>query len=215
MKKILFSLMALLSLLSSQTYAGTTTASSKATATLAAVCTIATQNVNFGQVALPISAQSATSNMTIQCTKGSAFTIGLAYGGVYGLGSTSSGDYWVNHGCWVNCNPGHQNIYYEYNAQGQSIGSYIGTTAPAVSANPAYAYGKMIGAASGDNIAYAIQIPNNPAQVWNAGENSYASTATGLSQSIPVVATLVPSQTTNAYPTSDSYVDIVTATITY
>lgn len=195
--------------------ANTTTTTTKASATLAAVCTISTQNVNFGQVVLPISAQTATSSMNVQCTKGSSYTIGLAYGGVYGLGSTASGDYWVNQGCWVNCNPGHSNVYYEYNAQGQSIGSYIGTKQPANPANPAYTYGKMIGVAYGDSIAYSIQVPNQPAQVWNAGESSYTSTGTGSNQSIPVVATLQPSQTTNLYPTADSYLDTVTATVSY
>jgi spore coat protein U-like protein len=192
-----------------------TTANAKATATLASVCTIATKNVNFGQVMLPISTQTATSSMNVQCTKGSAYTISLAYGGAYGLGGTPTGDYYVYRGCWVNCNPGHQNVYYELNAQGTQIGTAIATVQPSNPTNPSYSYGKMLGVSSGDNIAYSIQVPNNPSAIWNTGNSNYPSTGTGLTQSIPVVATLVPSQTTNQYPTADSYLDTVVATISY
>jgi spore coat protein U-like protein len=57
---LLLSMSAVSSLVKAQTHS--ITASPKATATLAASCTIAAQNVNFGQVVLPISSQSATSS---------------------------------------------------------------------------------------------------------------------------------------------------------
>ena len=78
-----------------------------------------------------------------------------------------------------------------------------------------YAYGKMIGVAKGDNVAYSIAVPGNSSQVWNSGENSYSTTGTGANQIIPLNAQLVPSQTTNSYPTPDIYMDTVTATVNF
>jgi spore coat protein U-like protein len=217
MKKILM-LISLLSLglFNIQSQAGTATTTTKASATLASVCTISSQNVSFGQVALPISAQSATSNMIVECSKGSSYTISLAYGGIYGLGNSSSGDYWQSATAaqtGLHCLSG--TPFAEYNSSGTMINVQCAFTQPANPSNPAYAYGKMIGSVSGDNIAYSIQVPNTPSKVWNAGENSYTSTGTGASQTIPVVATLVPAQTTNQYPTVDTYLDVVTATVSY
>jgi spore coat protein U-like protein len=214
----------------------TTTTTTKASATLAATCTISAQNVNFGQVSLPVGAQSATSSMTIECNKGASYTIGLAYGGIYGQGTNGGGDYWVHEGCPTTCTP-YYNWYYEFNSAGTQInavqlandqganidlatenvpgatwnaatGTYVVGTTP-------YLYGMLIGASSGDKIAYSIQVPNNPSEVWNAGENNYSSSAIGSIQSIPVVATLVPGQTPEKYPTADTYIDTVTATIQY
>jgi spore coat protein U-like protein len=196
-----------------------TTTNVKTSATLAAVCTIAAQNVNFGQISLPVSAQTATSNMTVECTKGSPYTIGLTYGGIYG--GQGAGDYWT-----VTGNNGTSNIWTEYNSSGQKIGSYVSQYAPPNSSYSGkgstwnvnatyYGYGKLIGTVSGDNVAYSIQVPNNPTQVWNAGNYNYTSTGTGANQTIPVVATINSTQTTNTYPTADTYLDVVTATITY
>jgi spore coat protein U-like protein len=163
---------------------GSVTANTKASATLAAMCTISSQNVSFGQIALPVSNQSATSSIAVQCTKGSSYTIGLAYGGVYGQGTSE----------YETCGP-------------DGCEWHLGNTA--------YGYGMMNGTSQGDKIAYSIQVPNNASEVWNAGEYNYTSTGTGLSQSIPVVATLQPSQTTDKYPAADTYLDTVTATLTY
>ena len=73
MKKILIFIVFLLSI--SQIQAQTTntaTVTTKASATLASTCTMSAQNVNFGQLSLPISSQSSTSNMSVLCTKGSS-----------------------------------------------------------------------------------------------------------------------------------------------
>lgn len=193
----------------------------KASATLAAVCTISAQNVNFGQISLPVGSQTATANMTVECTKGSPYTIGLTYGGIYG--GQGAGDYWVPTG-----STGQAAIYTEYNSSGQAIGSLVSpnqppnstwnqsNTHPVYTVNATYyAYGKIVGSASGDAIGYSIQVPNNPSEVWNAGNYTYTSTGTGANQSIPLVATLSPSQTSNTYPAADTYLDTVTATIQY
>lgn len=221
--------------------ASTTNTTQKATATLTSVCTISSQNVNFGQISLPISAQSATSSMAVQCTKGSSYTIALAYGGVYGT-STGNGSYWEAVGCATNHVAGitppscgnNDTWWYEYNAAGTVIASeqlnwstntaptgvtgYNGATQKIGGVFPLgtnYNYGEMIGVAKGDQLGYFIEVPNNPSEVWNVGNYNYTTTGTGATQSIPLVATLVPGQTTNKYPTADVYMDVVTATITY
>lgn len=241
MKKLLLLILSSLTLISSSSiYAQTTnniTASPKATATLAANCTIATQNVNFGAIVLPIGAQSASSNMTIQCSKNAPYTVNLAYGGIYGQGGVANGNYWVHEGCPQTCTM-NWNWYYEYNTSGQLVAqqqyqnvltngqldlskinipgaTWNSTTQTYQVQSTSYAYGKMNGAAKGDTIAYFIQIPNNPSLVWNSGNSSYSTTGTGANQTIPVVATLVPAQTASPYPTADSYIDVITATINY
>lgn len=253
MKKMLLLLLSSLSIIissNSEAQTQTNTASAKATATLAANCTIATQNVNFGQISLPVSTQSANANMTVQCSKSAPYTIGLTYGGIYGAGI--SGNYWKvvsSSGCVSNTNPASLSYnplnpngtpgtysWLEYNTSGQVLtgtcttsppgaGTYVaslGYTASTSSGlyyNPSnstvYTYGKMIGAASGDSIAYSIQVPNSPNQVWNTSNYNYSTSGTGAIQTIPVIVTLVPSQTTNRYPTVDTYLDTVTATIAY
>lgn len=197
---------------------GNVTATTKASATLAAVCTIAAQNVNFGQISLPVGAQSATSSMTVQCTKGSSYTIGLAYGGVYGQGGVNvtlnntfaqraTGGWTCTYSGSVNGQVVTQGPEYVYGV------SYCPLTTPYSTAS--YNYGYLNGTAKGDTIAYSIQVPNNPGQVWNNGNYSYTTSGTGSNQSIPVVATLVPSQTTDKYPAADNYLDTVTATLSY
>lgn len=209
----------------------------KSTATLAATCTISVQNVNFGTLVLPINSQSASSTMSVQCSKNAPYTVGLAYGGIYGQGGVGNGDYWVHEGCPQACTV-NWNWYYEYNSSGSFIAqqqfqnvltngaldlskisipgaTWNATTQSYQVKGTAYGYGKIVGVASGDSIAYFIQVPNNSSQVWNNGNYNYASTGTGTTQSIPVVANLVPSQTNNQYPTADTYIDVVTATINY
>jgi spore coat protein U-like protein len=226
MKKIL-TIIGLLSLSYNYAYAGTTsnsiTATTKASATLASVCTISSQNINFGQISLPVGSQNATSSMTVQCTKGSSYTIGLAYGGVYGgTTSNSSVAYYVPD--YTNASGYH--IYNEYNSSGTFLGQYGSLNAPPntttnndgqtwVVNTPVYGYGVMNGAVSGDIIAYEIQVPNKPSEVWNTGNYTYTATGTGNNDTIPVVATLMPSKTPNTYPTVDTYLDTVTATVSY
>lgn len=257
---IKYSLAILAALLANQVYAQTSSnniaTNEKATATLAAKCSIMAQNVNFGQVILPVTSQSSTSQMTIQCTKGSTYTIGLAYGGIYGTGSSASAassqvtfaaasaypgstdsTYNANVASlrqWRVWNPAGDKLtiraiqYYEYNAAGTQIGVVaINATDGNPSALPlgatnssgtfvfgGYSYGILVGAAKGDTIGYSIQVPNNPSQVWNNGNYTYSSTGNGSNQSIPVVVTLQSGHGVS-YPTADTYLDTVTATITY
>lgn len=221
-----------ITIMPASTYAGTSTANPKATATISSSCQIAAQNLNFGNLVLPLSAQSASSSMTVLCSKNASYTVALAYGGVYGAGT--NGDYWVHEGCIKACNNGY-NWYYEYNAAGQIIneqqyanGPIVNgattATIPGATLNPStgtytvgtsYAYGEMIGVASGDHVAYAISVPGNSAAIWNTGNSNYTTTGTGATQTLPINGTLVPAQSSSTYPTPDYYMDTVTATITY
>lgn len=217
-----------------QAKAGSTSASEQATATLSSNCTISAQNLNFGNLVLPLSAQSASTSMSVLCSKNHAYTIGLAYGGVYGQGS-ANGNYWT-----ISGSAGSYNIYYYSN--GNFVTGILNRTCAQVlswsqgavgstndvaqtgwscgqtgtfAVNAAYGYGKMIGVAKGDTVAYSIQVPNQPSQIWNAGESSYSATGTGDTQTIPVVGTIVPSQSGSTYPTPDMYLDTVTATVNF
>jgi spore coat protein U-like protein len=223
--------------------AANTGVSTQITATLSSSCTISAQNLNFGNLVLPLSAQTATSSMSLLCSKNHSYAIGMAYGGVYGT-TTGNGDYWEAVGCSTNhvsgvtppaCNS-YNTWWYEYNTAGTVIASeqlnwstnqaptgvtgYNGsvTTQRIGGIFPlgtSYAYGKMTGVAKGDTIAYFIQVPGNSSEVWNTGNYTYTTTGTGDNQSIPVVGTIVPSQSGSTYPTPDYYLDTVTATVTF
>lgn len=221
--------------------AGSTTASTQATATVSSACTISAQNLSFGNLVLPLSAQNASTSMSVLCSKSHSYTIGLAYGGVYGTG-TGDGSYWEVVGCSTQHVAGitppscanYDIWWYEFSAAGTQIGSqqlywpssqaptgvtgYSGTSTPLgtkFALGTGYGYGKMIGVAKGDSVAYSIQVPGNASLIWNAGESSYTATGTGAAQSIPVVGTIVPSQSGSAYPTPDMYLDTVTTTVSF
>lgn len=205
--------------------AGSATANPKTTATISATCTINAQNLNFGNLVLPISAQSASTSMTVLCSKNAPYTVGLAYGGVYGVSQTVNSPY-LSTGSYKYIQGGTA-LYWvcTYTATSPTGQTATTTQTSATSSCPnisqtqsftvSYAYGKMIGAMSGDQIGYSIQVPNNPAQIWNAGNSSYSSTGTGDNQTISVTGSLVPSQTSNSYPTPDSYSDTVTAIVSF
>lgn len=218
-------LIALLSFIGLVNYAraGTSSANTQANATVSATCTISVQNLSFGNLVLPLSAQTASTSMNVLCSKNHAYTIGLAYGGIYGQGTVGGGGYYLPTGaCGTYCE-----MWNQYSASG----SYVGWTQTVMGQEPSdvtsvskglyyigitpYTYGKMLGVASGDNVAYSIQVPGNPGKVWNAGENNYSATGIGATQTIPVVGTLVPSQSGSSYPTPDSYMDTVTATVSF
>lgn len=207
-------------LLSYSAQAATSVANPKATATISSSCQISAQNLSFGALVLPVSAQSASSSMSVLCSKNAPYTIGLAYGGIYGKG-TASGDYYVSQYAQT-----HSLYWYEhYSSTGVDEGSVYMTSIPSgyayngsayVNTNQTYyTYGLMSGVASGDTIGYSIQVPGNPAQVWNAGNSSYAGTGSGATQTLPVVGKLVPAQSSSTYPTPDAYMDTVTATVSF
>lgn len=231
------------SAISFQAKAGSTSASQQATATVSSSCTISAQNLNFGNLVLPLSAQSASTSMSVLCSKNHAYTVGLAYGGVYGQGvpygysglggyangaeyTDANGQSVMNLGVWSSSGTQIGTITIPYSATDAGRESEIyaltgyhtsvsGVYYAVQGGATGYTYGKMIGVAKGDNIAYSIAVPSQPSQVWNAGENNYTSTGTGSAQTIPVVGTLVPGQSGSTYPTPDMYMDTVTATVSF
>lgn len=222
MRRGIFYLIATLIGFSQPVLAATSTNSTKATAQLVASCTINASNVSFGTLLLPLSNQPATSSMTVLCSNGASYTIGMAYGGVYGTGTGVTGNLplqsAVQYPSWASCNySGSINGQNYTSTQNYTLSYYWNYGCPAnyTYSSPAYNYGLMTGTVKGDKIAYSIQVPGNPSQVWNSGNFSYTATGTGSSQSIPVKATLVPGQSSSSYPAPDMYMDTATATINF
>jgi spore coat protein U-like protein len=211
--------------------AQTATTPLKATATLNSSCTISATGVTFGAIMAPLNAQSSSGNMNILCNAGTAYTINLAYGGMYGqlgpgdylaVGGTPQAGYivysrYTSTGVLIpNSTVAIRDINYpSYAAVGSALGGCTYTPTACTFASSSYAYGKMIGVAKGDNIAYSISVPGNPGQVWNTGAGSYTGTGTGDTQSLPILAQIVPGQSGRPYPTADTYIDTVTATLSY
>lgn len=223
-------------------HAAGTSANTQATATVSTACTIVAQNLAFGNLTLPLSAQTASTSMNVLCSKNAPYTVALAYGGIYGQGVpygysgsggyengapyTLNGQTVMNLGVWSSSGTQIGTITIPYSATDAGRESEIyaltgyhtsvsGIYYAVVGGGTSYNYGKMIGVASGDNVAYSIQVPGNPGKVWNNGVNNYTATGTGSSQTIPVVGTLVPAQSGSNYPTPDMYMDTVTATLSF
>lgn len=198
----------------------TSTKATKATASLIASCQISAQNANFGSLVLPLSAQSTTANLSVLCNKGASYTIDMTYGGVYGQGYPGSEVYYYTGG---QCDPTHSMMFgYDVVTGARNdvvcsipTGSVQGTDGGYYTGAPvSYNYGKMMGAAKGDNIAYTIEVPGKPGVAWNT-TNKYTAVGTGVAVSVPVKTTLVPNQSGRNYPIPDVYSDTVTTKITF
>jgi spore coat protein U-like protein len=234
-KAITMATLSLSLILPNISFAGTTSASTKATATLSSACTISAQNLSFGSLTLPLSSQSASSSMSVLCSKSHAYTVGLAYGGVYGQGpgivgyiiaTNDNGQEYLSNASGTignnvmsscgspDCNPYAGSTLKSVGTINCNVGG-SNCTLYSATITTAYTYGKMLGVAKGDSIGYSIQVPNQPGKIWNTGNASYSDTGTGVSQTIPVVGTLVPSQSGSNYPTPDMYMDTVTATVNF
>lgn len=196
---------------------------------------ISANSINFGNLLLPLSAQSSSGAIQLLCSKQAPYTIDLAYGGVYGQGKPGDGSYWEFTGSsnfnnyyrrsgydvaanrWVvleNRVLTRSNMGYMSAAAVSSLGCtvnadrcYMGTTS--------YDYGVMKGMSKGDSVAYSIFIPGDTSKVWNAGKNSYSNSGTGQQEQINFQARIVPAQSSAAYPSPDFYADTVTATVKY
>lgn len=242
-KNIISGLLGATVILTHNVYAQTTTnLTTQSSATLSATCSINAQSLSWGTLVLPLSAQYASSQMNILCNKGAPYTIDLAYGGVYGQGTGISNYYVIaSYGQCTKAGPCYTWINYnifntsgvktgtssatlsvtdskDYTAVKQGFASYMGCSYLGNNCNkgsPSYSYGIMSGLSKGDGVAYSIYVPNESSKVWNAGQNSYTDTGTGISQSIPINARLVPENSSSRYPAPDFYMDAITATINY
>lgn len=216
------------SVLSNHALADNLSVGNKATATLAASCRINAQSISFGALALPLTAQSATSNLSVLCSKQAAYKIDMAFG--------LSSNYWritSSGGAYVNQTWTAQTTLYDSTGKAinsssfsypQSSNGIVDSLLPTkmncvVTADGlchaqtgTSSNGVMIG--SKDSVAYTILIPGDDSKVWSIGKNSYLGTGTGDNQSITVKAQIVPSGSA-AFPAPDMYTDTVTTTITY
>lgn len=89
MKKILGCIVS--SLIFSPAFAEVSRGEFDSTATINNVCLIEADNINFGQVFSPLTTQGYKGNMRVHCSKEAAYTIQLAYGGIYGSGTGNGG----------------------------------------------------------------------------------------------------------------------------
>lgn len=90
----------------------------KASANIENACLISAANINFGQVFAPLTNQGSQSQMRVQCSNKASYTIGLAYGGVYGTGSPNSA-YSISYTSYSS----DSSKYEIFNSSGVSIGS--------------------------------------------------------------------------------------------
>lgn len=202
-----------------QAQSNVATNTTKATAQLVASCEMTAQSVNFGNVMLPLTTQSATSNLNVLCNKGATYTIEMTYGGVYGQGYPGDTVYYSTGG---QCSGKPIMFGYDVITMNRTAivcdvpaGAVLGPNGGYYTGSPvSYNYGKMMGAAKGDNIAYSLEVPGKSGVVWNT-TNKYTALGTGVSESIPVKATLVPGQSGGSYPIPDMYADTVTAKINF
>lgn len=100
-------------------------------------------------------------------------------------------------------------------SKGVCISDKISTTFLNKFSGTGYDYGVMNGSFKGDALAYRVTIPGEPNKVWQKGSNSYKNIGTGEIQTIPVNASLVPDKSTSKYLAQDTYLDTITASISY
>lgn len=215
-------------------YANNATAVFDATAKLNNSCTFSSSNLNFGTLMGPLSAQGTTGQMTLLCSKGADYKIDIAYGGIYGQGKPGDGSYWEytgnNNSTYYYKRTGYNpatNKFVQletraltgagYGYMSSAAASALGCTIAADRCNmgtTAYDYGVMKGVSMGDSVGYSIYVPGDNSKVWNSGKNSYSSTGTGEQESISFQAKIVP-QVSKSYPAADTYMDTITATLSY
>lgn len=75
--------------------------------------------------------------------------------------------------------------------------------------------GLMIGTFKGDRLAYQVTLPGDSSKPWIAGLNSYQSIGVGTKQTIEVNAKIVPESSSSSYIAADTYLDAITATVSY
>lgn len=89
--------------------AGESVGSAKTTATIQSTCSIEANPIGFGVVSTPLMMQQSQSEMNIKCSNASAYTVDLAYGGIYGEG-TSNSEYKLRYN-WSNSSASQFDIY--------------------------------------------------------------------------------------------------------
>lgn len=255
MKKILLSIFGLFTI--SASIAGEANKNLDTTAKIEKFCSISTNDLNFGVLSSPLTAQNASSSMNILCTNNTSYKIDLAYGGVYGQGIIGGNgktysyllgrndsltiEYKIyedsKYLATIACNNNNQ-VYFYGNSAISSLYGVKGDNTKSLPDNynackanrvlnmdtllknfgggdPAYTYGVMNGSFKADKLAYRITLPGDSTKVWNIGNNSYNNKGTGTNQEFAINATIVPDKSSSKYIAQDTYLDTVTATISY
>ena len=215
----------LLAFSSTSAMADNQTATFSANSILTATCSLSANSINFGAFMLPLSAQSASGSISMLCSNKAPYVINLAYGGIYGQGGSSNGNYWqfiksdsmALYGLYSSNGNLLNSTWISFSSQSELSNTFQCTVVgnKCLTGNPSYSYGIMKGVAKGDTIAYSIFVPGDSSKVWNAGKNSFSGIGTGQEENINFQSQIVPSQSATTYPTPDFYMDIVTATVTY
>lgn len=253
------------------------TADFQASAEIENFCSVEVDNVNFGQVTAPLSAQGSKSEMRVLCSKNAPYSVNLLYGvngGTVSSGASADQEYKFHAAMqsnYLGSYSGYYSTFFEiakvedsfvnnyrelvdfecstkdinqvrlisekslslFGKGGQPAGWY---NMPGVcSSNSMYEYprinaanlnstfasfavkefGTMIGAIRGDSLAYKITLPGDNTKVWSSGINEYQAVGDGESQKIDINAQIVPNKSSSQYLAQDSYIDTVTAVISY
>jgi spore coat protein U-like protein len=190
-KKILMALLSgsiiMTSLLSeSPALAGSNSASTKASATLAAMCTVSASNVGFGSLATT-GYSIVTGTITATCTKSSTYTLTMGQGSA---GTAAQAGSCIGSEIWE----------YPQNGSPYLWCSQYGPSTPAVA--------NMAGVISGAKIPYYIYQDAAQTKAWI--NTAYSYTGTGIAQNITAYFV-----STNGFYNPDNYLDNQTVTITY
>lgn len=235
MRKIVRIILMAIPLVSASTaFAETRSSSTKASASLVASCNITATNVNLGMIVLPLTNQAASSGkINVLCNNKATYKIDLAYGGVYGTGTSDPNQVLVSK------NNGQAVMYNvttsTYGSNTFSVCGYAGciptgykdsgvTTACLLTGglcavydtgSTFYNYGVLNGASKGDKIGYYIGLPNDNSKVWNTGNYSYSGTGTGITEELNFKVNVVINKSSSLYPAPDIYTDAVTAKVSF
>lgn len=222
-KKIITALV--IAFASSAVLADNSTTKFQASSKLSATCSMSAVNMNVGLFLLPLSAQYFGGSISLLCSRETPYTIDLAYGGVYGQGGSSNGNYWqfiksdsmALYGLYSSNGNLLNSTWISFSSQNELSNIFQCTVVgnKCLTGNPSYSYGIMKGVAKGDSVAYSIFVPGDSSKVWNAGKNSYSGTGTGNQEQVTFQGRIMPAQSGSAYPTPDFYMDTVTASIKY
>lgn len=229
----------------------------KASAKIESFCQIQAIDVNFGVVNLPLTAQSANSELRVVCSNNTLYNIDLTYGNNTGGTNTTiltvqfnpnSSNYtkWdiIENGVVLNSllcfgstagfaynNANNEKLRHAYGLDsGYKFGTVYtdaqypflcskGTLSPThishLESRTAKDFGSMTGAMKKDSLAYRITLPKDSTKTWSKGLNSHKGTGVGVEQKIAVNAKIVPEKSSSNYVAQDTYLDTVTATISY
>lgn len=256
-KKILF--LAILSILgASSTMAENVNSTFETSAKIENFCSINSNNINFGVVNLPLTAQEANGEIKVLCSNNTNYTVELNYGTNASISGTPNlysqiGEYknmsfygsqsymiysvtnnetkFVNSFNCYSSGTGHQILInsgesFFLEALNAEIGTKVEDTIGACSLEQTQLFAKlagvgevlngvMKGAIKKDSLAYKIVLPGDNSKIWSKGANAYQGVGNGLEQKINMSAKIVPGSSTSTYIAADTYLDTITAIVSY